>query len=84
MKFKRVIAGIAAISLAVYLSGCEFNESEIDRENNNGRMTLIYNDGFIVIYVDNETGCQYLSRSACGTCLMVDENGDPLIYEKGE
>lgn len=84
MKFKRVIVGIVAISLAICLSGCDFNTTEVDKENNDGRMTLIYNDGYGLIYVDNETGCQYFSRANCGTCLMVDENGDPLIYEKEE
>lgn len=84
MKFKRVIAGVAAISLAICLCGCDFNTTEVDKENNDGRMTLIYNDGVGIIYVDNETGCQYFSRAGCGTCLMVDENGDPLIYGKRE
>ena len=84
MKFKRVIAGIAAISLAICLSGCDLNAHEEDIKNNNGRMTVIYNSGYAIIYVDNETGCQYFSRADCGTCLIVDENGDPLIYERGE
>ena len=84
MKFKKVIAGIAAISLAICLSGCDLNILEEDIENNDGRMTVIYNSGYAIIYVDNETGCQYFSRAHGGTCLMVDENGSPLIYEKGE
>lgn len=84
MKFKRVIAGVVAISLAICLSGCDFNDVEIERENSDGRMTIIYSDRYCSIYVDNETGCQYFSQVNCGTCLMVDENGDPLIYEKGE
>lgn len=81
MKFKRVIAGVAAIGLAICLSGCDLNAHELDKENNNGRLTVIYNSGLAIIYVDNETGCQYFSRANCGTCLMVDENGNPLIYE---
>ena len=44
-------------------------------------MKLILNDGFAIIYVDTETGVQYFSRSNCGTCVMVDENGSPIIYD---
>jgi hypothetical protein len=47
-------------------------------------MKLIFNDGFAVIYVDMETGVQYFSRANCGTCVMVDENGDPIIYGHDE
>jgi hypothetical protein len=64
------------------LAGCGYNTRESDTENNDNRMCLIYNDGCCIIYVDNETGCQYLSRGNSATCLMVDEQGKPLIYEK--
>ena len=43
-------------------------------------MKLIFNDGFAIIYVDTETGVQYFSRGDCGTCVMVDEDGVPVIY----
>ena len=46
------------------------------------RMNVIFNDGFAIIYVDTETGVQYFSRANCGTCVMVDENGCPIIYDK--
>lgn len=79
---KKLIALIMCICLVVCLSGCGYNTREINTENNDNRMKLIYNDGFCLIYVDNETGCQYFSRgSTSGVCLMVDENGNPLIYE---
>ena len=47
-------------------------------------MKIIFNDGFAIIYVDTETGVQYFSRADCGTCVMVDENGDPLILTEKE
>lgn len=81
---KKLIALIMCICLVVCLSGCDYppNTSEVNTENNDDRITLIYNDGFCLIYVDNETGCQYLTKgSGSGICLMVDENGNPLIYE---
>ena len=45
---------------------------------------MIFNDGFAIIYVDAETGGQYFSRANCGTCVMVDENGSPIIYDQLE
>ena len=80
---KKLIALIMCICLVVCLSGCDYppNTSEVNTKNNDNRITLIYNDGFVLIYVDNETGCQYLSKGSNGICLMVDESGNPLIYE---
>jgi hypothetical protein len=48
----------------------------------NNRMTLIYNDGILCIYVDNETGCQYITKGTTGIFPMIDKDGKPLIYEK--
>ena len=78
---KKIIALIICVCLIVCFSGCSWNTTEVLSENNDNRMTIIYNDGFAIIYVDNETGCQYFSRTDSGTCLMVDANGNPLIYE---
>lgn len=70
---------IALLSLiAIFLlSGCSWNKTEISNSSNDGRMTLLYNDGFCTIYQDNETGVQYFSRADSGSCVMVDANGDP-------
>lgn len=78
---KRVFTILLCICVIICFSGCGYNASKVESENNDGRMTVIYNDGYILIHVDNETGCQYVSRANAGTCLMVDENGKPLIYE---
>ena len=77
---RKIVAVILCVILVVCLSGCEFNEKSADISGNDGRMKLIFNDGFALIYVDTETGVQYFSRSDCGTCVMVDENGAPVIY----
>ena len=77
---RKIVAVLLCVILVACLSGCEFNEKSADISGNDGRMKLIFNDGFALIYVDTETGVQYFSRSDCGTCVMVDENGAPVIY----
>ena len=77
---RKIVAVLLCVILVSCLSGCEFNEKSTDTSGNDGRMKAIFNDGFAIIYVDMETGVQYFSRANCGTCVMVDENGDPLIY----
>lgn len=79
---KKMLAVVIALVLLVSLTACGWNKSQRDMENNDNRITLIYNDGFCRIYVDNETGIQYLNNG--GICVMVDENGDPLIYHPTE
>lgn len=78
---KKIIAVIVVLVLFAPLTAC-FNGSEVDIENNDNRITLIYNDGFCRIYVDNETGIQYINNG--GICVMVDENGNPLVYRQAE
>ncbi len=75
---KKIIGVFMIMALVLSLIACGWNDSLVDMENNNNRITLIYNDGFCRIYVDNETGIQYINND--GICVMVDENGNPLIY----
>ena len=77
---KKIMAIILCILLVVSLTACTLNASSTDTSKSDGRMKLIFNDGFAIIYVDTETGVQYFSRSNSGTCVMVDENGNPVIY----
>lgn len=65
--------------LLLFLSGCSWNKFSSETVGNDGRLTLVYNDGFYTIIKDNETGVQYLSRSHSGTCVMVDVDGKPLV-----
>lgn len=74
---KKIICIIFMLS-TLSLTGCGWNKYVINTENNDNRMTLIYNDGVCQIYVDNETGVQYLNGN--GISVMVDKNGEPLIY----
>lgn len=77
---KKIMAIILCVLLVVSLTACTWNTLSTDTSESDGRMKLIFNDGFAIIYVDTETGVQYFSRSNCGTCVMVDENGKPVIY----
>ena len=77
---RKIVAVLLCVILVACLSGCKFNANSTDISGNVGRMKLIFNDGFAIIYVDTETGVQYFSRTNCGTCVMVDENGVPVIY----
>ena len=77
---KKIVAVLLCVILVSCLSGCTYNENSTDTSGNYGRMKMIFNDGLAIIYVDTETGVQYFSRTNCGTCVMVDENGVPVIY----
>ena len=79
---KKLIAFIIALLIiaTLILCGCGWNSSAPSTENNDGRMMLIYNDGFASIYVDTKTGVEYFSRSGGGTCVMIDSYGNPYIY----
>ena len=79
---KKNVTIILSVLLAACLSACSYNKSSYDTSGSDGRMNVIFNDGFAMIYVDTETGVQYFSRAHCGTCVMVDENGCPIIYGK--
>ena len=81
---KKIVVAILCVLLVTCLSACAFNTSSTDTNGNDGRMNVIFNDGFAMIYVDTETGVQYFSRAHCGTCVMVDENGCPIIYDQLE
>ena len=77
---KKIMAIILCVLLVVSLTACTWNASSTDTSESDGRMKLIFSDGFAIIYVDTETGVQYFSRSSCGTCVLGDENGNPIIY----
>lgn len=81
---KRIIVCILVVVLVLVLSSCNWNTSKTEYEGSDDRMSYVFNDGFVVICVDNNTGVQYICKSNAGICVMVDENGKPLIYERGE
>ena len=81
MNIKKLLVVLVSVLLVVSLCSCGWNESEADMAENDNRMVLVFNDGWCTIYADTETGCQYVSRANAGTCLMVDADGNPLLYD---
>ena len=78
---KKLIAFLLFLALtATLLCGCGWNKVTAMTENNDGRMMLIYNDGFSRVFVDTETGVEYFSVARDGTCVMIDRYGNPYIY----
>lgn len=77
MKKLLILLGLVA---CLSLSSCdETARSEVLDSKN--MFVVIYNDGHAIVYVDKETGVQYFSRSNSGTCVVVNEDGNPLIYD---
>lgn len=81
MSRKKLLIVFIIVILVVFLCSCSKNTVGRDTDGNDNRLVVVYSDGFCIIYADMETGCQYLSRSNCGTCLMVDADGKPLLYD---
>lgn len=81
MNIKKLLVVLVSLLLVVSLCSCGFNSAETDTAGNDNRLVIIFNDGFCMIFVDTETGCQYVSKSNAGTCLMVDAEGKPLLYD---
>ena len=79
---KKVICLMICAAILLALCGCGYNKAgRAERQGNDGRMTVVYYDGFCVIYRDNETGVQYLSRSNAASCVMVNADGSPYTGE---
>jgi hypothetical protein len=73
------------LALAISLSGCSGGNSNAEYENN-GRFRKVYAEYPNTIYVDSETNAMYFWHTggySGGLTVMVDENGQPLIW-KGE
>lgn len=75
---KKYLNLILCVIIALCLCACGFNKSgEDERQENDGRITVVYNDGWCIICRDNETGVQYFSRPNAGSCVMVNPDGTP-------
>lgn len=73
---KRVIAITILTLLTLALCGC--NEAEAG----NHKLWTLDRDPLYTIYVDTRTGVQYLRTYNGGVCVMVDAEGQPLIWEE--
>lgn len=89
---KLVIAGMLIASLTA-LVACEDASVEAAQEQ---RMTLVESTSYGDILCDNRTGVVYFAYQECyagyggsgigygGVCVMVDQNGKPLVMEERE
>lgn len=79
---KKVICLMLCAVMLLALCGCGYNKAGRDeRQGNDERLTVIYNDGYCVIYRDNETGVQYFTRPNAGSCVLVNADGTPYTGE---
>lgn len=79
---KKVICLMLCAIMLLALCGCGYSKAgQSETQENDGRMTVIYNNGYCVIYRDNETGVQYFSRPNAGSCVMVNADGMPYTGE---
>lgn len=75
---KLVIVSILTISLGV-LAACDNVNCEAAQEQ---RITCIESTAYGDIVLDNKTGVLYLAHK--GVCVMVDQNGKPLVMGENE
>lgn len=68
----------------LFFCGCSFSKSEKNFEGNDGRIEYIFNDGFVTIVRDTETGVEYISRANAGTCVVVNPDGTPYIDKEAK
>jgi len=78
---KKFFCLMLSLVLAFSLCGCNWNKIDTSgmEQNNDGMITLIYNDGFYTVVKDNRTGVEYISRADAGTCVVVDKDGKPFV-----
>ena len=73
--------------LAISLSGCSgrgSKDGQFNEDDTGGRFIKVYGDFTNTILVDSETNVMYFwhyGGYSGGLTVMVDENGQPLIWE---
>ena len=78
---KKLISLVLALILIFALVGCTGTSS--DNETTYDRFIKVYSDYSNCIYVDSETNVMYFWHSggySGGLSVMLDENGDPLLW----
>lgn len=78
---KKIIAIIAsALLLILLLSGCGYSKHGNHSDKSSERFETVYHDDYISVVIDNDTGVQYLCVNRHGITVLVDQNGNPIIY----
>ena len=89
---RKLLALALAVGVSASLSACRTTKTA-DEYPEGGMMTIIDKgtkyDIKYEIYVHDETGVMYLGvdgyNGGCSICVMLDEEGNPLIYRgKGQ
>lgn len=80
--FVMAMITIMAMCAGVF-SGCS-GQLESESRDITDRLSREYGyiDGSHEIVVDKETGVMYLCIYRGGVCVMVDENGKPMLYNR--
>ena len=79
---KKLISLVLALVLIFALAGCNGTSSE--NETTSHRFIKVFSEYSNCIYVDSETNVMYFWHSggySGGLSVMLDENGDPLLWE---
>ena len=77
MKKLILIALILTACLSLCSCGQEIDNTAITE--NESRFVVVFEDFYVTVYMDKQTGVQYFSKHDAGTCVVVDEDGKPLI-----
>lgn len=78
---KKLISLVFVLVLIFALVGCTGASS--DNETTSDRFVRVYSEYSSCIYVDSETNVMYFWHSGVysgGLSVMLDENGDPLLW----
>lgn len=84
---KKIIACTMICVMMLILCGCVHKEGKKYDICENVSFTLVEKTGCFILYVHNETGVMYIckcskaSDTGSGFSVMLDENGNPLIYK---
>jgi hypothetical protein len=73
---RAIVIIMLVVLLSVSLCGC------VKAEAGNHKLWTLDRDPLYTIYVDTRTGVQYLRTYNGGVCVMVDAEGQPLIWEE--
>lgn len=85
---KKIFVLLLCVCLFIGLCGCKQDEPGYSyRICENVNLTLVARERHFSIYVHNETGVMYIAKEPMdckyygGISVMLDSNGDPLLWE---
>ena len=76
---KKLTAVFLCVVMVIGLCGCgvHYNTMQSETGENDGRICVLYNDGYCLVFRDNETGVQYIARAQSGITAMLNPDGTP-------